>query len=100
MIALTSNVVGLFELVNMNHIQLDYTIVPTTARLLKNRRRSGEKERERDIYISARQRDELTIRLHHDSAVTSESIVSDEKRRVPLFIVLLRLVLVSWTIPH
>jgi len=36
LIVLTSNVVGVFDLVNMNHIQLDYTIVPT-PRLLENR---------------------------------------------------------------
>lgn len=63
MIVLTSNVAGLSDLVNMNHIQLDYTIVPTpTPRLLKNRlskTREAEKRNERVretetyIYISA-----------------------------------------------
>ncbi len=44
LIVLTSNVVGLFDLVNMNHIQLDYTIVPTpTPRLLESRLSKREK---------------------------------------------------------
>ena len=47
LIVLTSNVGGLFDLVNMNHIQLDYTIVPTpTPRLLESRL-SKKKERKR-----------------------------------------------------
>jgi hypothetical protein len=48
LIVLTSNVVGLFDLVNMNHIQLDYTIVPT-PRLLESRlsKKEGEREREK-----------------------------------------------------
>ncbi len=55
LIVLTSNVVGLFDLVNMNHIQLDYTIVPTpTPRLLENRlskKREKERETQRHIHI-------------------------------------------------
>lgn len=64
LIVLTSNVVGSSDLVNMNHIQLDYTIVPTpTPRLLESRlskknranKRKTENEREnernRDIHI-------------------------------------------------
>jgi hypothetical protein len=62
LIVLTSNVVGLFDLVNMNHIQLDYTILPTpTPRLLesglskkrkkKERERSKKKEKQRHIHI-------------------------------------------------
>jgi hypothetical protein len=50
LIVLTSNVVGLSDLVNMNHIQLDYTIVPTpTPRLLENRLSKKKREREKEI---------------------------------------------------
>jgi hypothetical protein len=64
LILLTSNIVGLFHLVNMNQIQLDYTIMPTLK----------EKQRHIHIFIDEKEISVHCICLNNDSITQDEFV--------------------------